>query len=502
MALTPRPYERDPAAMASSAMGQGMDWWSHVTPYVKYIHDDERDRFMELSQQMQSRELLLQNLEVVGGMGAPSIIKGVGQRAISPIFRKLFPKTSKGIDDIGEAYTGPKMGDATPDPKYAGSINTEKQLLPIHLKLAEQRVDDMGWFTKSPSVKWTDVDAKSAKILQDPEALGKVFEKNKKGMKLSVVEEDVFRKANIDGVYKFQRDIDAAKTVEEAQQIHQKYVDELFAPTSEIARGHGQALNLHKKQVGLHRLGSAFAKLGRNLNQREMNALIDLDLNNPAAVKQYMNELGDPKLMDYVYEYWYNSILSGVPTHVVNIASNTAWRMFQAPHRALTGVVDKAINPIIKVWKPGRQRTRFVEETIPLMGGFIKGKPRAAGRAWNMMKKGKITEFETKWAQEMGTSIGAFGRSNSPAVRGVGQVLTIPTKALRTMDVYANSIAYDGQMQALAKRAWIQGKKKGDFKPFMEKFVKDPPEWAHDEAMEFFQPGGLLFLLSIRLGIY
>ena len=64
-------------------------------------------------------------------------------------------------------------------------------------------------------------------------------------------------------------------------------------------------------------------------------------------------------------------------------------------------------------------------------------------------------------------------RSPSRIVRGVGKFITPPTKALRAMDVYANSLAYDGQMAALAKRSWNLGKKSGDFKAFKKNFLKN-----------------------------
>jgi hypothetical protein len=455
-----------------------------ILPYLRYVDPSERERFMQLSQQRQSRELLLQNLQAMVELGGGKIVESgikIAAHKLSPVFRKVFPKSAKNIDEIADAYTpASEVVDSSGLPKYAGSINLQRQRIAKDLKLAEIRVADE--FTKSKKINWAEVDAESAKIMQSEKAVAEIFEKRKRGSALSVVDRDVFRKAEIDGLYKFQNAMENATSAEQAIQIQNKFRDELFAPTSEVAREAGQALNIYKKEIGLSRLGKAFEKLDRNLNPRELKAFKELDLDNPTQVKRFMNELGDPKLMDYVYEYWYNSILSGIPTHAVNIASNTLWRVFQIPHRALTGAVDS----MISVLKPGRQRTRFMNESLPLMMGYIRGKPQAAKRGWDMMRHGRVTEFETKWAQEIGSSLGAFDRSGSKVVRGVGKVLTVPTKALRTMDVYANSIAYDGQMQALAKRSWnlIKGKKP-PFKDYSKKFVSEAPDWAHKEAMEF-----------------
>ena len=172
-----------------------------------------------------------------------------------------------------------------------------------------------------------------------------------------------------------------------------------------------------------------------------------------------------------------------IPTHVVNVASNTGWRAFQVPHRGLVGAVDSVIGPLFK----GGKRDFYMNEMVPLWAGMAKGKPKAAKRAWDMMRHGKITKFEDKWAQEVGASVGAFKRSPYAVLRAAGTLIDKPTRALRVMDVYANSIAYDGQMSALAKRAWNQLPKKtrGKFKAFQKKFVENPTQKAHEEAMDF-----------------
>jgi hypothetical protein len=290
------------------------------------------------------------------------------------------------------------------------------------------------------------------------------------------------RKANVEGVYEYQRDLLAAKTPEEAQALFMQYRNKIFKPASDVASEQGRMLQAYNKEIGLNRAGKAFGKLDRNLTPREMKEFGNLDLNDADAVKRFAQNLGDPKKMDYVYEFWYNSILSGIPTHVVNVASNTGWRLFQVPHRALTGAIDKSIS----VFRGGA-RDRYMSEALPLWGGFATGKGKAAKSAWQMMRHQQLQQFETKWAKEMGSSLGAFKRSPNKTVRAAGEVITIPTRALRAMDVYANSLAYDGQMRALARRAAIKAKipRGAKRKAFEKRFRENPSTEAHNEAMEF-----------------
>ena len=69
-----------------------------LIPYVKYIDPSERKRFMELSQQKQTRELLLQNLETVAMLGVGPIAKGAWGK-----FAEHLPKTASKLTGIAKA---------------------------------------------------------------------------------------------------------------------------------------------------------------------------------------------------------------------------------------------------------------------------------------------------------------------------------------------------------------------------------------------------------------
>jgi hypothetical protein len=362
-------------------------------------------------------------------------------------------------------------------PKYAGNINLERQNIPSDLKRIEMKAAKE---TPLKKQTWVETDRLSSKMMEDPKQVDTIIEKAQKGGGLNAVEADVMRKSGAEGVFKFKNDMAQAATQEERDALFNKYQKEVFEPLSIGTGESGRALNIYKKGISITRAGKAMSKLGRGLNQREAKELRLLDLDDPTQMDNFAKRLGDPKLKDYFYEYWYNQILSGPPTHAVNAASNTAWLALQVPHRALSAVIDKGMTSFT-----GKARTRYLNEVIPMMAGYGKGAKRGAKGAATMLKGGGITGAETKWAKEMGSVVGAFDRSPNKGVRAIGKALTLPTRALRAMDVWGNSIGYDGHIGSLARR--ISNKKgiKGKQRQISErKFAENPPEWAHKEAMK------------------
>ena len=467
------------------AWGAVKETGKSIVPYLKYIDPSERKRFVKMTQQEQTRELLLQNLEAVTVLGFGKIAKGTGDIA-SSLIAKRFPKTFEKLTKIGKVLKTPIGKKAQPVqkvkpevpteplPKYAGSVNLEKQVIPKDAKILEEYAGEQ---IPKKVQTWAETNKKATELAPDYK---KVFSKVKQGEGLNAAESLLTRQVNASKATELQH-LGEGQTLEQFQKSFNVYKNEIFKPTSEASGEIGRALNIHKQHVSAGQMTKKMTELKRGLNDREFKEFLALDLENPVQVKRFTERLGDPKLSEYVHEYWYNAILSGIPTHVVNIASNTGWSMFQLPHRALTGLVDKAITSFT-----GKERSRFVNEMIPMMSGMKKGFKRGAVAAKDMVKTGQVSDFETKWAQEIGSSLGAFERSGNKVVRGIGKALTVPTKALRGMDVWANSIAYDAEMNAIARRASnIKGLKGLARKDFEKKFVKSPPDKAHKEAMEY-----------------
>lgn len=518
-----------------------------MVPYLKFVDPAERERFMELDQQHQVRDLLLQNLEAVTEIGF-----GIAGKVIGPplkLFLKAkFPKTysrlTKAIGKADAPEKPAKIDEAIPEkpvepipektptvpepteeelaraaffktelpdkppiplpttgvapgvgvgeavkelPKYAGSINLRRQQISDQAKQLELEIFE----TSGKKIKIThdELITEAESVLKqfeaDPDLFNARIKDIQAGRTPTIPEELAHRILNAKNAENFQQasiDLrDGKITLDEFRKIEEGAVSQQIDITDPLAEEAGRRLSMYNIEVGKNRAMKAIGKLGKKLNQRQISDMAKIDWDDPMSVSRFARNLPDPKLRDYFYEYWYNSILSGVPTHVVNVASNTLWLATQVPHRALSGALDAVISSYT-----GAARTRYFSEIFPMLAGFKGGMKKATKSGWAMLRKGELQEFETKWAKEIGAALGSFERSNVKVVRDIGKFLTIPTKALRGMDVFFNSLAYDGQMGALALRAAKNKGLKGDaLDAFTKSFIKNPSKVAHDEALDF-----------------
>ena len=154
------------------------------------------------------------------------------------------------------------------------------------------------------------------------------------------------------------------------------------------------------------------------------------------------------------------------------------------PHRALTALADYPISKLT-----GRQRTRYMNEIVPMLAGYKTGFTRGARSAWQVARHNKLSAMETKWGREIGYSQDAFERSPHKILRKAAPFLTPASRALRAMDVWANSIAYDGHARSLARRAsnekGLTGKERTAFE---REYIEELSESDHDACSE---TGGL-----------
>lgn len=354
--------------------------------------------------------------------------------------------------------------------KYAGSINVNKQNIPQPYKEFEAEVSALA---PKKTQTWDETGKLSEEILKDYKKSARTLEKAKRGEALNAEEIDAVRQINVNAIDRL-KEIVETETPEAVNEQFASYVNDVFKPLSDASSEAGRALNIHKKEVSIRRLANAFSELEKGLNPRQIREFKELNLENPIEVKRFIERLPDPKLKDYLYEFWYNSILSGVPTHIVNVASNTGWALWQlAVHRPFKTIIDAGISTLT-----GRQRHYYLSETIPAIAGYVKAFKKGASGAWEMTKSGKLVEFETKWEREIGAmTLGSFERSPHRALRAIAPLITPPTKALRAMDVWANTMAYDANIAAQARRASIrQGIKPENRRAFESALIKNPTE--------------------------
>jgi hypothetical protein len=371
--------------------------------------------------------------------------------------------------------------------KYAGSVNLNRQRISDRAKQHQFDVfEEQGRKVKISNAELEKGAAEEVKkFADDPAYLQRRLDAIKEGETPTVKEELAHRMINAnnqESLIKAADDVAKGNmTMEEFHALQSKVDKNFLETTNPLAAAAGRRLNMYNIQVGQHRALQAINKLGKQLNPRQLEDLRQVDANNPLSVQDFVDRLPDPRLKDYFYEYWYNSILSGVPTHLVNTGTNTLWAAFQLPHRALTAGVDKAMSTL-----KGRPREYFLNEIVPMMAGMRKGFRRGATGAKETFKTGKTLQFESKFNQDIGGNvISAFERSPNKFVRKVGKHLTYPTRALRAMDVWANSISYDAQIAALARRQGMQRGLRGKaLKDFEQNLIGNPSKEMMDAASQ------------------
>ena len=371
----------------------------------------------------------------------------------------------------------PKLKPEEPLPKRARSVGLAYQNISEEAKRLEV---EMGLEYPKITVTHKEIDEQADRIMGNQEQLIKTLAKEENWSK---EEGEVVRRAASTGLESLMKVV-ATKDIEKANKEYKIFKEGIGKKLQDLHSEYGRNLESLKKKVSPESVAKAFTGLERDLNKEDMDkfnsAAEALGQGDAKPMINFQKHLKatkqDPKLMDYVYEYWYNSILSGVPTHVVNIASNTAWGAWQVGvHKPLLAAIDPLIAKFQK-----RPTEYYMAEIIPALAGIKRGfKPGIKG-AKEVLVKGYTTDAELdKFAADMGKSVGAFSRSPNKYLRAIAPFLTMPTRALRGMDIWAKQMNYEAELGSVAKRM----EKKGEGK--YEELLKNPTEGMMQEASQY-----------------
>jgi len=367
-----------------------------------------------------------------------------------------------------------------PLPKYARSVNLERQNIAENLKDFETEVAKL--LPEKKVQTWDESGKLSDEILHDMRRLQGVIGRAQRGQALNAEEMLAMRTLNVTAINKL-KEIVTTKTAAEANVAFENFKENIFKTTSDASSEAGRALNIHKKIVSPVRLAKALSQLKKGLNERQMEELKLLDPENMDAVQRFVDRLPDPALKDYFYEFWYNSILSGIPTHLVNFAGNTMWQAWNLMiHHPLSAGLDAMISKFT-----GRDRQIFFNEIFPRLAGIKSGVKKGWGGVKEVIKTGQAAEFQTKWDREIGgATASALERSPYAGLRAIAPYITSPSRALRAMDIWANSIAYDSALKGLIRREGLKrGLKDVQLDRFEAKF--QPTEGMMKEAGDYAQ---------------
>jgi endonuclease YncB( thermonuclease family) len=149
--------------------------------------------------------------------------------------------------------------------------------------------------------------------------------------------------------------------------------------------------------------------------------------------------LAKPKFKDKAIELWYNSLLSGPRTHLVNITSNLLTSLAQIPEHGVAAGVG-AVRKMI----PSQRETERVlfSEMGARTVGMLQGAREGFAEFGRTMRTGTTRDFVTKVEAQETQAIG--GR--------LGKAIRTPTRLLSAEDEFFKAIARRSEIVGLAVR--------------------------------------------------
>ena len=210
--------------------------------------------------------------------------------------------------------------------------------------------------------------------------------------------------------------------------------------------------------------------LGRS-PQESIAALADgfaaLDLNNPAAVNEFIRKASNPSLWDYAFEIWINSLLSSPKTHIINELSNTINTLGSPMERGMAAGVESALARLQR-----RQRGIGFGEAFADIQGAMEGLPDAARSGLYTLRHGMTPSAASKWEFRKQ----AFGGK-------LGRVVRAPGTFLEAADTAHFTINHRQALRALAYRqARSEGLKGQAFAARYAELVASPPDKLFAQA--------------------
>ncbi|MFA5037423.1 MAG: hypothetical protein WC479_09640 [Candidatus Izemoplasmatales bacterium] len=216
----------------------------------------------------------------------------------------------------------------------------------------------------------------------------------------------------------------------------------------------GRALAYHRALVKDMETNPDAAKLKKLIHslggwdkvQAHAEIIEKLDLNDPVVVNNFIRSVNKPKIGDYIMEVYYNSILSGPKTHIINSITNTMNAMVAPVELAVSASVEGVAAKIGR-----RTAQRSFAEIKPSVVGAMQGVKEGVTAALYTMKNGVPFDQSTKW------------EFRPHAFKGkLGWAINIPSNALTAADQMMYAVNYRAALNTEASRIAKSMGLKGD----------------------------------------
>lgn len=217
--------------------------------------------------------------------------------------------------------------------------------------------------------------------------------------------------------------------------------------------------------------GLATAGGGTGRLKDAADAILELE-RDPANLNRFVEKVSKPTFSDRAQEVWYNYLLSGPQTHMVNVLSNTMTALGQIPEHAVAagiGATRRALS------REASDRVLFSElgaRSIGLLQGTKEG-IREFARA---LRTGETSDFVTKMEQQTQKAV--------PGIKGA--ILRTPTRLLTAEDELFKAMARRMELSGLAVRqAAKEGRKGQEAKDRVAELIADPPDDMMHKVLDY-----------------
>lgn len=201
------------------------------------------------------------------------------------------------------------------------------------------------------------------------------------------------------------------------------------------------------------------------------DAIIDLEAD-PGNLNKFIEKVNKPKLKDKLVEVWYNFLLSGPQTHVVNTLSNTLTSLGQIPEHAVAAGVGAARRALRR---DAADRVLFSEVGARSVG-LLQGTKEGLRMFATALRTGEPADFVTKLEHQ-----------GQKAVSGLkGEVLRLPSRFLTAEDELFKGIARRMELSGQAiRKASKEGLKGQEAKDRAAELMANPTDDMMLSALEY-----------------
>tara|TARA_R110002124_G_scaffold287106_2_gene470478 strand:+ start:1375 stop:5913 length:4539 start_codon:yes stop_codon:yes gene_type:complete len=205
--------------------------------------------------------------------------------------------------------------------------------------------------------------------------------------------------------------------------------------------------------------------------QDAADAILDL-AEDPGKLNRFTEKALKPGFKDMAVELWYNFLLSGPQTHVVNMTSNTLTALAQLPEHAVAatlGGARRAFNA------QASDRVLFSElgaRSVGLLQGTKEG------------LRQMVRTFRTGEPSDAVTKVEDLAQKAIPGK--IGEVLRVPTRALTAEDELFKAMARRMELSGLAVRqAGKEGLKGQAAKDRVAELLNNPPDEMLQQSFDY-----------------